>query len=237
MTDAIVAKGLRKAFGSRVAVDDLSFTLPKGRFLVVFGPNGAGKTTLLRMLSTLSRPSAGSANILGLDLIEDAQELRRHIGFISHAPMLYPALSASENLLFFARLQGVPNPQARVKDLLDAVELSHRSLDPVSTFSRGMLQRCSIARALLGDPELLLLDEPYSGLDLRAADIFDQLLSDHRADRSIVMVSHDLPHGYDLADQLLLMSRGKLLLSADKDDLPFDEFQHRFRAGAGMAVG
>ncbi|MBQ6453369.1 MAG: heme ABC exporter ATP-binding protein CcmA [Coriobacteriales bacterium] len=237
MTDAIVAKGLRKAFGSRVAVDDLSFTLPKGRFLVVFGPNGAGKTTLLRMLSTLSRPSAGSANILGLDLIEDAQELRRHIGFISHAPMLYPALSASENLLFFARLQGVPNPQARVKDLLDAVELSHRSLDPVSTFSRGMLQRCSIARALLGDPELLLLDEPYSGLDLRAADIFDQLLSDHRADRSIVMVSHDLQHGYDLADQLLLMSRGKLLLSADKDDLPFDEFQHRFRAGAGMAVG
>lgn len=237
--NAVEARHLSKVFGTRKAVDDVSFALPQGAFLSIFGPNGAGKTTLLRVLSTLARPSSGEASVAGIDLQENPDEARAAIGMISHAPMLYPDLTAEENLLFYAKLYGVPDPQARVAQLLDAVGLSHRRLDPVRTFSRGMTQRVSIARALVHDPQVVFLDEPYSGLDPHAVDIFDQLIESARADRedrTFIMVSHDLAKGFSMCTHALVLARGSVVKFAPKEELDFDEFSQLYRDTVGMGV-
>ena len=150
-TAAIRTRKLSKVFGTRKAVDKVSIEVPQGAFLSIFGPNGAGKTTLLRMLSTLTRPTDGSASLMGIDLREDP-EAHAADRLISHNAMLYPDLTAEQNLLLYAKLYGLADPQARVMELLEAVELKHRRLDVVRTFSRGMTQRLSIARALIHDP-------------------------------------------------------------------------------------
>jgi len=237
--NAVEARHLTKAFGTRKAVDDVSFALPEGAFLSIFGPNGAGKTTLLRVLSTLARPSSGEASVAGIDLKEKPDEARAAIGMISHAPMLYPDLTAEENLLFYAQLYGVEDPQARVSELLEAVGLSHRRLDPVRTFSRGMTQRVSIARALVHDPRVVFLDEPYSGLDPHAADIFDQLIESARADRedrAFIMVSHDLAKSFSMCTHALVLARGRVVTYAPKEELDFDEFSQLYRDTVGMGV-
>ena len=234
--NAVEARHLTKVFGTRKAVDDVSFELPEGAFLSVFGPNGAGKTTLLRVLSTLARPSAGEARICGYDLKESPDEARGVIGMISHAPMLYPDLTAEENLMLYAELYGVENPKGRVGELLDAVGLSHRRLDQVRTFSRGMTQRVSIARALVHDPRIVFLDEPYSGLDPHAVDVFDELIGAMRADRTFVMVSHDLRKGFEMCTHVMVMSRGKIEKFAPKDDVDFNEFEQLYRGVVGMGV-
>ena len=152
MNYAIETTDLVKAFGDRRAIDGISIQLPQGAFLSVFGPNGAGKTTLLRVLTTCMRPTRGSVRICGIDLKENPDQARALIGLISHQPMLYPDLTAYENLMVFAKLYGLIHPEQRVMELLEAVELKHRRFDVVRTFSRGMLQRLSIARALIHDP-------------------------------------------------------------------------------------
>ena len=234
--NAIEAKHLSKAFGARKAVDDVSFALPEGSFLSIFGPNGAGKTTLLRVLATLARPTSGEASIAGIDIKENPDDARGRIGLISHQSMLYPDLTAEENLLLYAQLYGVVDPQARVDELLDAVGLSHRRLDLVRTFSRGMTQRVSIARALVHDPDVVFLDEPYSGLDPHAVDIFDALIEQVRGDRTFVMVSHDLAKGFSMCTHALVLARGRVVTFAKRDDLDFDDFSKLYRDTVGMGV-
>lgn len=236
MAYCIEAKHLAKSFGTRKAVDDVSFALPEGALLSIFGPNGAGKTTLLRVLATLARPSGGEVTICGYDLKDDADKVRGSIGMISHQSMLYPDLSAEENLMLYADLYGVANPQARVAELLDAVGLVHRRLDTVRTFSRGMTQRLSIARALVHDPRVVFLDEPYSGLDPHAVEIFDQLINALRADRTFVMVSHDLAKGFDMCTHALVMARGKTVTFAAKEDIDFASFSKLYHDTVGMGV-
>lgn len=233
---AIEVRNLTKAFGARKALDNVSFELPEGAFLSIFGPNGAGKTTLLRVLSTLARPSAGDVRINGIDLRDKPDEVRGLIGLISHQPMLYPDLTAEENLLLFAELYEVENPQQRVHELLDAVGLLHRRLDLVRTFSRGMTQRVSIARALVHDPSVVFLDEPYSGLDPHAVEVFDGLIEAVRGDRTFVMVSHDLAKGFDLCTHALVLARGRVVSFARKDDLDFNDFSQLYRRTVGMGV-
>lgn len=233
---AIRCEGLTKAFGTRKAVDGLTFELPRGSFLSVFGPNGAGKTTLLRMLATLTRPSAGRIEVDGIDLKEEPDRAREAIGLISHNSMLYPDLTAEENLLLYARLYGVRDPERRVIELLDAVGLKHRRLDRVRTFSRGMAQRVSIARALVNDPAVVLLDEPYSGLDPHAIEIFDELIASVRDGRTFVMVSHDLEKGFRLADHVLVMARGRAVSFGPKDALDPEEFRELYRSTVGSGV-
>ena len=234
--NALEVRGLSKAFGTRKALDDVSFALPEGAFLSIFGPNGAGKTTLLRVLSTLARPSVGGANVCGIDLKEKPDEVRELIGMISHAPMLYPDLTAEENLLLYAQLYGVENPKARVGELLEAVGLAHRRLDQVRTFSRGMTQRVSIARALVHDPKVVFLDEPYSGLDPHAVDIFDALIESVRGDRTFVMVSHDLAKGFAMCTHALVLARGKVVTFAPRVDLDYGDFSRLYRETVGMGV-
>ena len=233
---AIEAQKLTKSFGARTALDKVSLELPQGAFLSVFGPNGAGKTTLLRTLSTLTRPTGGSASLMGVDLKEDPDAARAHIGLISHNAMLYPDLTAEQNLLFFAELYGVADAQARVDELLRAVELSHRRHDAVRTFSRGMTQRLSIARALVHDPQVVFLDEPYSGLDPHAVEVFDELIAAQREGRTFVMVSHDLAKGFDMCTHALMLARGKVVLFEEKGKLDYAEFEQLYRSTVGMGV-
>lgn len=233
---AICVRNLDKTFGTRKALDDVSFELPQGSFLSIFGPNGAGKTTLLRVLSTLARPSGGEASVCGIKLKEEPDKVRGLIGMISHASMLYPDLTAEENLMLYAELYGVVDPEARVKELLEAVGLAHRRLDPVRTFSRGMTQRVSIARALVHDPAIVFLDEPYSGLDPHAVDIFDELIASVRGDRTFVMVSHDLAKGFAMCTHALVLARGRVVTFERKEDLDFEEFSQLYRETVGMGV-
>jgi heme exporter protein A len=233
---AVEVRELTRTFGARKALDRVTFDLPTGAFLSVFGPNGAGKTTLVKVLTTLTAPSKGTARVAGFDVVADAVELRSRIGLISHNPLLYPDLSAEENLLFFADMYGVPDAAERVRELLVAVELDHRRLDLVRTFSRGMLQRLSIARALLHRPEVLFLDEPYSGLDPHAVEILDALIEQIRANHTFVMISHDLTKGLALCSHALILAKGKVVLSAPRTELDEDQFAATYRATVGMGV-
>ncbi len=233
---ALEVRNLSRTFGARKALDGVSFDLPTGAFLSIFGPNGAGKTTLLKVLSTLTTPSKGTASVLGLDVVEDAVALRERIGFISHNPLLYPDLTAEENLEFFADLYCIDNPNVRVKELLTAVELNHRKLDAVRTFSRGMIQRLSIARALLHDPDVIFLDEPYSGLDPHAMDILDSLIASVRADHTFVMISHDLQKGLELCSHALILAKGKIVLFEEREEIDPNAFAATYRATVGLGV-
>ena len=233
---AISVHGVSKVFGTRRALDDISFDVPEGAFLSIFGPNGAGKTTLLRVLATLARPTSGQVLLEGIDTKEEPDQARALLGLITHTPMVYPDLTAEENLLFYAEMYGVEDPKARVDELLDAVGLAHRRHDTVRTFSRGMTQRVAIARALVHDPRIVLLDEPYSGLDPHAVDVFDGLLSDLRENRTFVMVSHDLEKGLDMCSHALVMARGNAVSFQKKDDIDLEAFERLYRKIVGMGV-
>jgi len=235
-TPALEVEGLTRIFGPRKALDGVSFVVPTGAFLSIFGPNGAGKTTLLRTLTTLQNPSSGTARVFGLDVVKDAVELRSRIGLISHNALLYPDLSAEENLLFFAEMYGIADPADRVKELLDSVELLHRRFDLVRTFSRGMLQRLSIARALLHRPDVLFLDEPYSGLDPHAMDILDNLIAQVRTQHTFVMVSHDLVKGLELCSHALILAKGKVVRFDEKESIDGETFAAEYRGIVGLGV-
>jgi heme exporter protein A len=200
---ALELTDLGRAYGERVALSGVTLTLPRGSTLVVFGANGAGKTTLLRILATLLRPHRGTARVLGRELPGDGWAVRGRIGFLGHEPLLYRDLTARENLRFHARLHDVP--VARVSELLEAVGLARRGDDPVHTYSRGMVQRVAVCRALLHDPELLLLDEPLAGLDPGAADAVATLT---KAGTRVVS-SHDVERGLEQADVVLGLRAGR----------------------------
>jgi heme exporter protein A len=236
LSAAINITGVTRSFGLRKALDKLSFTLPCGTFLSIFGHNGAGKSTLLRILTTLDRPTSGAVEILDMNGREDAEKIRARIGYISHNPMLYGDMTAEENLQFFARLYGVVDEPARVRTLLRDVELDHRRLDIVRTFSRGMTQRLAIARALLHDPELIFLDEPYAGLDPHAVEILDGLLATIRQGRTFVMVSHNLASGYAHASHVLLLAHGREVCFQSTNDLSYERLTELYRLNVGEGV-
>jgi len=233
---ALEVRDLTRAFGVRKALDGVDLELPVGAFLSIFGPNGAGKTTLVKVLTTLLNPTSGAARVLGYDVVADAVELRTHIGLISHNPLLYPDLTAEENLLFFADMYGVEKPHVRVSELLEAVELDHRKLDLTRTFSRGMLQRLSIARALLHRPEVIFLDEPYSGLDPHAMDILDGLIAQIRDAHTFVMISHDLDKGLELCSHALILAKGRVVLYEPREAIDDASFRQTYRSTVGMGV-
>jgi heme exporter protein A len=208
---AIELDGLTRRYGERVALQDVSLTLPAGATLVVFGPNGAGKTTLLRVLSTLLRPHAGSARVLGRALPGEGWAVRGRIGLLGHEPLLYRDLSGRENLAFHARLHGVA--LARAEALIDRVGLSARADDQLHTYSRGMVQRLAVCRAVLHDPELLLLDEPRANLDPAAAELVEPLIG-AASGRTRVVTSHDPAGGLAEADIALGLRAGRAALLA-----------------------
>jgi heme exporter protein A len=235
----IRVRGLVKRFGSRFALHGVDLDVGAGECVALVGPNGAGKTTLLRILATLSRPTKGAVRIDGLDLARDANALRRRVGFLSHQPLLYDDLSGDENLHFYGRMYEVEGLGKRVKGLLDQVGLTHACHDPVRTYSRGMKQRLSIARALLHDPPVLLLDEPYTGLDRQAAGMLDQILRQVGMDaRTVLLTTHDVERGLGLTQRVTLLARGQIVFEMDGatwDPHHLQQVYDRHLVGGGAA--
>jgi heme exporter protein A len=213
---AIELAGLTRRYGERVALQDVSLTLAAGATLVVFGPNGAGKSTLLRVLATLLRPHAGSARVLGHALPDEGWAVRGRIGLLGHAPLLYRDLSGRENLAFHARLHGVALEHAAA--LIEQVGLSARADDKVHTYSRGMVQRLAVCRAVLHDPEVLLLDEPRANLDPAAAELVEPLIG-AGSGRTRIVTSHDPVGGLAEADRALGLRAGRADLVAPAGEL------------------
>ena len=220
---AIEVEGLTRRYGDREALADVGFSVPEGATLVVFGPNGAGKTTLLRVLATLLRPHAGSVRVLGRALPADGWDVRGRVGFLGHDTLLYRDLTARENLRFHARLHRVDG--ARVEELLERVGLERRADEPLHTYSRGMLQRAAVCRALLHDPELLLLDEPRANLDPAATDLVAPLL----AGRTRVLTSHNPSGGVAEADFVLGLRAGRVELAGPADGVTRDAIGALYR--------
>jgi heme exporter protein A len=216
----IEVKGLTKRFGPKVVLRGLDFRVNQGEFVALLGPNGAGKTTFLRILASLSRPLAGLVRIAGYELPGQAAFVRKRLGVVSHLPLLYGDLTAEENLRFYGRMYAVPALEDRISQVLSLVGLERRRRDLVRTFSRGMQQRLAIGRAVLHDPEVILFDEPHTGLDQDACNMLDEVLKEVAGrGRTIVMTSHDLARVSDLASRFDVLSRGKIIASAHQDQL------------------
>ncbi len=203
----IEARNLGKKFGNNVAVNNVSLTIARGESFALLGPNGAGKTTLVKILSTLIKPTSGTVKIAGRDIKEEAEEIKKLIGVVSHNSFLYEELTARENLEFYAELYGAPH--SHIEELLRKFNLQARSEDFVATFSRGMKQRLAIARALLHEPKILLLDEPSTGLDLRSkAEFYDMMRNLHSSGATIVLTTHLLEEATLLCGRAVLLARG-----------------------------
>jgi heme exporter protein A len=215
---AIELDGLVRRYGERTALDGVSVAVPAGATLVVFGPNGAGKSTLLRVLATLLRPQGGTARVLGNELPRDGWKVRGRIGLLGHEPLLHHDLTARENLRFHARLHGVAFE--RIDALLDQVGLRLRADEPVRELSRGMVQRVAACRAVLHEPEVLLLDEPTANLDPAAADALEPLVG-RSSGRTRVVTSHDPARGLAEADVVLGLRGGRAELggAATEDEV------------------
>jgi len=214
---AIEAKRLIKSYGEHYALRGIDLSVKWGDFLAIFGPNGAGKTTLLKVLATIVKPSSGDVSVAGFNLREDAVKVRHRIGVVSHQTLLYDDLSAYENLRFYGKMYEVPDLKDRINQLVAQVGLESRLHDPVRTFSRGMQQRLAIARALIHDPPILLLDEPGTGLDQQAgAMLANIIISTLTKQRTVIMTTHSLEQGAALGNRIMIMDDGKIAYEVPK---------------------
>jgi heme exporter protein A len=224
---AVALRDLGRAYGDRIALTGVSVELARGATLAVFGANGAGKTTLLRVLATLLRPHAGEAVVLGRQLPRDGWAVRGRIGLVAHEPLLYRNLTPRENLRFHARLHGVA--RARVETLLDAVGMAGRADEPLRSLSRGMAQRVAICRAVLHEPELLLLDEPLANLDPGAAGAVQPLIGRASA-AARVLISHEVEQGLSEADVVLGLRAGRPEIAAPASAVGAEDVRELYRA-------
>jgi len=226
----IKVQKLIKRFGLKTVLRGLDFQVEQGEFVALLGPNGAGKTTFLRILASLSRPSMGVVNIAGYRLPEQAAAVRRRLGVVSHQPLLYGDLTAEENLTFYGRMYAIASLPERVREVLELVGLSTRRRDLVRTFSRGMQQRLAIGRAVLHDPDVMLFDEPHTGLDQDASAMLDTVLREVAArGRTVVMTSHDLARAADLASRFDVISRGVIGASVRSDEIDSNDLLAFYR--------
>jgi len=213
-----------------MVIRDFSFSLEPGTFAVLAGGNGAGKTTLLRVLAKLIKPDGGTITIDGKDVWKESDEVRRHLGFLSHQIYLYEDLSALENLRFTARLFGLKDYNDRITSVLKQLHLYHRQYDPVKTYSRGMQQRLALARAILHNPDILILDEPLSGLDEAGIEVLNNFIQEFKAEqKSALIVSHNLRAGYDLADDLYILEQGEIGFQCSKSEISFEDYHKEYR--------
>lgn len=221
---------LRKSFTLRPVLRGITLSLQVGERVALLGSNGAGKTTLLRVLATLTKPSAGSFRLAGLDGERDAQEVRSLVGLVAHQSYLYEELSVVENLRFFARMYGVSHAQVRIQSLLERVGLERRQRERVSVLSRGQVQRLAWARALLHAPRLLLLDEPETGLDQEGRRLTAALLDEYIAQQgTCLFTTHHLEHALQASERIVLLSAGRIAYQAATNSLDLAALQHIYQ--------
>jgi heme exporter protein A len=226
---AVLVRDLRKDYGHHEALRGVDLEVDPGTFLTIFGPNGAGKTTLMKVLSTLTRPTEGTALVGGKNVVKEAAAVRKRVGVISHNTYLYAQLSGLENLEFYAAMYRVPNARQRALTLLKKMDLFTRMDDRVAAYSRGMQQRLSVARALLHDPELLLLDEPYTGLDQHASRVLAEVLQGLRdGNRTVIMTTHNLQEGLTGCDRVAILVEGQFAYDRTVADIDASTFQHTY---------
>jgi heme ABC exporter ATP-binding subunit CcmA len=217
---AIEVKNLTKSFGNHLALGGIDLTLETGKTLAVFGPNGAGKTTLIKILASIMKPSGGEVYVNGLDLSQNAEEARAQIGIVSHQTFLYSNLTAYENLLFYSRMYDVAEPKQRIFQVVSMVGMKTRLHDRISTLSRGMQQRLSIARSLLHKPSIILLDEPETGLDQQAISMLWWALKEDDSEKpSVIFTSHSLERGLNACNDLVILNKGEIAYQRHSEDL------------------
>lgn len=228
------ATNLTKKIGSKTILQGIDLAIPKSQFVTVFGPNGAGKSTLLKILALLMKPSTGEIIINGFDAKKDPVAISKQLGVISHQTFLYENLTARENLHFYGRMYDVPHLGDRIYEVLNQVGLEFSLNDPVRTFSRGMQQRLAIARAILHDPAVLFLDEPYTGLDPHAIQILNSVLASLNSDnRTIFMITHNFEEGLDITDRVLFLVKGRIVYDGDNKTLTRDDLKQLYLQKAG----
>lgn len=228
---AVEVTGLVKTYELRPVLRNVSFALQAGKTLALLGPNGAGKTTLLRILATLAKPSAGRVMVMGQDSVRDAAALRHVIGYVGHQPHVYDDLTARENLLFFARMYGLRGGPKRADALLERVGLRPKANERVCTLSRGQTQRLAIARGILHEPRLLLLDEPDTGLDEEASALLDALIAE-REERggTTLLTTHNIAHGLERAEGALVLVGGRVAYSGPSREVTPSDVRELYAA-------
>ena len=223
---AIALRDVTRRFGHLTALQNIDLAVQEGQTFVLFGPNGAGKTTMLRLIATLGKPSSGDIFVHDTNVRKNPETVRKNIGLISHQTLLYDDLTAPENLAFYGKMYGLQNLNQRIDEVLHTVDLDHRQNDRVRNFSRGMKQRLAIARSILHKPSILLLDEPFTGLDTSAQSMLSNMIVDLKTEgRTIFLVTHDLGQGLSLADHFGILHRGKLVHEASTKNLNESELQ------------
>ncbi|MEM9773765.1 MAG: ABC transporter ATP-binding protein [Chloroflexota bacterium] len=226
----IQLKGLVKNYGLNPILKGVNLHVKDQDFVALVGPNGAGKTTILRIVATLLRPDGGKATVGGWSLPHEAEHVRKHIGMISHQAMVYSDLNAIDNLTYYAGMYGLDDPEERIMDLLTTVGLKRRVYDPVRTYSRGMMQRLAIARATLHNPDVLLMDEPYTGLDQPAVALLNDLLAQqNEAGRTILMITHDFVHGLSQCKKVVVLNKGKIAAEINRSSVSTGELIEQYR--------
>ncbi len=211
---------LSKTYGNKNVLRDISLTIPKGEFTAVLGPNGAGKSTLLKILALMSKPDSGEVEIGKQSFVNLKGELKRKIGILSHSSFLYPELTAYENLQFYGRLYDVRHLEEQIISIIKKVGLLLALNEPVYTFSRGMLQRLSIARALIHSPEVIFLDEPFTGLDQQGIGLLQDVLKDLKSSqKTILIVTHSFEQGMEDVDRILIINKGQIAADFSTENL------------------
>ena len=235
----IHVRGLTRSYGSIYALRGVDLDVEAGESVTILGPNGAGKTTLLRVLATLLKPTGGEVRVDGMDLSSSSHEIRRRLGFASHRSLVYDNLTVEENLTFYGRLYRIPALAARTAEVLGMVGLRSRRRSRAGTLSRGMQQRLSLARAIIHNPDLMLLDEPYAGLDQEAAGMLEALLDVVRREaRTVMMTTHDLERGLGRADRVVILAKGRIAFEAPSSSLTPQQLRATYwehcRSGTGI---
>ena len=230
----IAAKGLTKKFGYKTALRNIDIFLEQGDSLVLFGPNGAGKSTLIQVLCSLLQPTSGRVRIAGYEAQRDREALHQIIGYIGHQTFLYPQLTASENLKFYGAMYGVTRLNERIPEVLGLVGLSRYRNDIVQGFSRGMQQRLSIGRAIIHDPMIMFLDEPFTGLDQQGSEDFIKLIL-HFRDRgkTVIMASHHLHLGIELCERVAILKSGRIVYRQDVARISKNDFKRIYSQHVG----
>ncbi len=226
MTSRLEAKGLVRRFSRLRAVDGITFDLKAGELLTIFGPNGAGKTTLLNILAGVMCPDEGQVLLDGNVVVGSERQWRKEVGLVTHQTMLYDRLTAVENLSFYSKLFSLEDSERRIRDALEGLKIKEVADQPVGSLSRGFQQRIALARALLHDPKILLLDEPYIGLDLYASRLLRDLISQLKdGERTVVLVTHNFGQGLELADRIAIQVSGQFIFTGSSDGVELTEFE------------